>query len=304
LNHDLAVIETIQKLRKKQVRSIENSKAIFLTSDNKLSRFDFNELGHRESGTICETILDRLFTTILWLKDPSAKISVKSIIAGYSKDLFIKRNIWERFYDVLHRLREKDNITDEKISSLFYHGYIKGSLMSLDDSDINRITEDFVIEELEKANKFKEEEMKKKLSEIEKTLEMNYEEKIKEKESEFLVGLDEKLVETRVIVENETIQRIKDKIKEKSIKHAKRLVKILKIVLLLFLIVSLTLTVLYSVNNNNFDHISLFGSLVTISMMVFTVIGFSFPEFWRNLERYLLYRSYNKMISEIVISKE
>jgi len=97
-NHDLATIEKIKEIRGHLVRKIEDSKAFFLTSDIVLSRLNFIEMGHKENGTISEVILDRMLANILWLKDPRANPPIKSIIAVHSRDLFIKRTIWDRFY--------------------------------------------------------------------------------------------------------------------------------------------------------------------------------------------------------------
>lgn len=51
-NHDLAAIEKIKELRRRPVRKIEDSGVLFLTSDKRLSRFNFIEMGHRESVTL------------------------------------------------------------------------------------------------------------------------------------------------------------------------------------------------------------------------------------------------------------
>lgn len=76
-NHDLAAIAKIKELRKKTIRRIEDSGVLFLTSDIGLHKFDFIEEGHKQNATICETILDRLMTNILWLKNPNTKLSLK-----------------------------------------------------------------------------------------------------------------------------------------------------------------------------------------------------------------------------------
>jgi len=156
-NHDLAAIETIKELRRHPVRKIETSKAIFLTSDKRLSGFNFEQMGHQKDGTICEVILDSLLTNILWLKDPRAEISLKSMIAAHSRDLFVKRRIWERFYETLQKLKQEETVDDEAISMLFYHNYIENSLRELDETQIDDITKEFVLEEIEEAAKLREE---------------------------------------------------------------------------------------------------------------------------------------------------
>jgi len=209
-NHDLAAIEKIKKIRKRPVRRIEDSKVFFLTADARLSRFDFIEMGHKENGTICEVILDRLLTNILWLKDPSTKLRLESIIAAYSRDLFIKRRIWDRFYEVLRRLRQEGKVDDENISTLFYHGYIEDALRGFDDWEADEITSDFVLAEIEEAAKFKEEML---------------ETKIREKEEQFLQQLKEAVSIKEQQKEREwleRIQKIKASLRESAQGQARR----------------------------------------------------------------------------------
>jgi len=139
-NHDLAAIEKIEELRGKPIRKIEDSKVFFLTSDIRLSRLNFTKMGHKENGTVCEAYLDRLLTNILWLKDPCMELPLKSIIAAYSRDLFIKRRIWDKFYEALQQLRQEKKVDDENISTLFYHGYIEDILKDIDEQESDKIT--------------------------------------------------------------------------------------------------------------------------------------------------------------------
>ncbi len=151
-NHDLAAIETIRQLRHAPTRRLEDANAIFISSDAKLSKFNYIEMCHRENGTICEVILDKLLTNVIWLKDPASRPSFKSIIAAYSQNLFVDKNVWNRFYDVLSELRNKDRIESERISVLFYHNYIEGVLRTLDETQLDKITPLFVLETIEEAS--------------------------------------------------------------------------------------------------------------------------------------------------------
>lgn len=183
-NHDLAAIEKIKEFRERPVRNIEDSKGFFLTSDGRLSRFNFIEMGHKENGTVCEVILDRLLANILWLKDPSTKPPIGAIIAAYSRDLFIKRRIWDRFYEVVQQLRQQGEVKDDNISMLFYHGYIEDVLKELDENEVDKITPEFALEAIEEAFKLPEEESKKKIEEKEKEFLQLLREKVSEKEQE------------------------------------------------------------------------------------------------------------------------
>ena len=188
-NHDLAAIQKIKELRGHPARNIETSKVIFLTSDRRLSKFNFMEMGHRENGTICEVILDSLLTNILWLKNPNAKISLRSMIAVYSRDLFIKRRVWERFYEALRKVKQEQNVSDEAISMLFYHNYIEDSLTGFDEAQIDKITPEFVLEEIEGAAKSKEKEAEEKEREFIQRLNEKVSEKERQKNQEWLEKL-------------------------------------------------------------------------------------------------------------------
>jgi hypothetical protein len=167
-NHDLAAIEEIKEIRGHPVRKIEDSKALFLTSDSILSRLNLIDMSHKENGTVNEVILDRLMSCILWLKDPHAKPPIKSIIAAYSRDLFIKRRIWDRFYELLRQLKQEGSVDDENISTLFYHNYIESVLREFDESEVDKNTPEFVLGEIEKSARLKEEEQLRSIEEKEK----------------------------------------------------------------------------------------------------------------------------------------
>jgi len=217
-NHDLAAIAKINELRGTTVRRIEDSKALFLTSDVRLSRFNLVEMGHRENGTICETILDRLLTNILWLKNPDTKPPLKSIIAAHSRDLFVNRRVWDRFYEVLRQLKREGKITDDAISTLFWHSYVEDALRSIEEVEANKITPEFVLEEIEKAGKRREEAAEKKIEEIQKTKE-EIEMELKRKEKEFSEHLERSISEAESRKEREWLDKIQG-IKESLRKHS------------------------------------------------------------------------------------
>lgn len=150
-NHDLAAVDSINQLRSRPFRRLEECPAIFLTSDGRLCRYDFCEMGHQESGTIAETISDRVLTTILWLKNPTATPPLKSIIASHSRDIMVKRAVWDRFYEVLKRLRQQERVNDEDLENLFYQGRIEENLSNLDRDQLEEITDASVLTDIEAA---------------------------------------------------------------------------------------------------------------------------------------------------------
>jgi len=104
-NHDIAAIEKIREIRKHNRIRIEDSKALFLTSDGNLSKFNPIEMEHRKNVTVCKVVLDRFLTSILWLKHPDVKLSLETLIATCYRDIFIDVRIWNRFYDTIQELK-------------------------------------------------------------------------------------------------------------------------------------------------------------------------------------------------------
>jgi len=224
-NHDLAAIAKIKELRKKTIRRIEDSGALFLTSDYRLHKFDFIEDGHKQSATICETILDRLMTNILWLKNPNSKLSLETIIAAHSRGLFVNRRVWDRFYEVLQELKREGKIRDDDLATLFWHSYLEDSLRSIEETESNIITSEFVLEKIETAGKLREEATKQEIKGIEKTKEKEMEMELRKKEEEFSEALKRSTSDVELRKEKEwldKIQRIKGKLRERSEVKARR----------------------------------------------------------------------------------
>ena len=218
-NHDLAAIAKISELRGKTIRRIEDSKAFFLTSDVRLSRFNLKEMGHKENGTICEVILDRLLTNILWLKNPNTKPPLRSIIAAYSRDLFVNRRVWDRFYEVLQELKREGKIKDDDIATLFWHSYVEDALRSIEETEADKITPQFVLKEIETVEKRREEDVEKRIKEIGKAKEEEMETILRKKEKEFAESLERSISEVESRREQEWLDKIR-KIKENLGKHS------------------------------------------------------------------------------------
>jgi len=282
-NHDLMAIEKVEEIQGKPVRKIEDSKVFFLTSDVRLSRFNFIEMGHKENGIISEVILDRLLTNILWLKDPSTELPLKSIISAYSRDLFIKRRIWDRFYEILQQLKREEKVEDENILMLFYHGYAESLLREFDEGEQDKITSEFVLEEIEKAAKLKE-----KIQEKE----------IREKEKEFLQQLKSAVSKKEQEKEKEWLQRIQ-KIKGDLRKSAEKKAK-KDSILYTFILTLLILVVIYLIYLI-FKKVGLIELLHLYIAILFSgggIIGL-WVKFRAYLEKKLASYLYNKKLIEI-----
>lgn len=282
-NHDLAAIECIQKYRKSSVRHIERCGALFLTSDAGLSRFNFIEMGHKENMTVSEVIQDRLLTNILWLKDPSSRLPLESIIAAHSRGLFVKARVWNKFYDVLSNLKQEGKIEVDNISVLFYHNYVEDTLAHFDDNDTDKITPAFVLSEIEKAGRIIEEETQK---------------RIHAKESEFLEQLSKQtaaheskrlkwIEETRLNIRNST---------QKSVKNF-----LIGIRVLIAVIIAAAL--IYCISTKNWETLNIIEVVIIGLSLIGGIVVGSINAMWRKIEKRWSYRIYNKRLKEAGLSK-
>lgn len=286
-NHDVASVEKIKEYREGPIRKIEESKTFFLTSDVRLSRLNFIDMGHKANGTISEVILDRLLTNILWLKDPNAKLSLKSIIIAYSRDLFIKRRIWDKFYDILSKLKSEGKINNGNISTLFFNNYIENVLKEFDESEADKITPEFALEEIEKASKLSEEKVKK---------------AVKEKEEEFLKFLEGKISETEQKKDKEwleRIQQIKNQVREQAEKSSKKCVMCTRFLIAAILAIPIAVFAITR-NWNAFRNYT--GIASVISLILGVVLG-SVYKLWGNFQEKLSNKIYIKKIKEVGLHK-
>lgn len=144
-NHDLHAIERILQIRDRhRFERLEDMKAMFLTSDGKLSQYNYRNNGHQSDATICEVILDKLLTNILWFRNPStaSALPIHSVIAAHSTELFIDRVVWAKVYETLARLRSGGEISDIDISLLVHNVMIEKELSEIDE---NEVTDDLII---------------------------------------------------------------------------------------------------------------------------------------------------------------
>ena len=151
-NHDLAAIDLIKVLRRKEIKRIEKAQAIFLTSDMKLALFNYVGEDHKENDTISEVIPDRLLTNILWLKNPAAndKLSLDSIIASYSRNLFVDQEVWKQFYKNVAELRSKGSLDDTQVSILLWDPHIQEVLSEYEPDEVQEIDPESILRDIEK----------------------------------------------------------------------------------------------------------------------------------------------------------
>ncbi|MCM8777223.1 MAG: hypothetical protein NC905_03035 [Candidatus Omnitrophica bacterium] len=202
--HDICSIEKIKGIRRRPQREIEKCIALFLTSDLKLSKFDFIELGHKDNFTVCEVISDKFLTTLLWLKNPKTiKELPLEMILSIQSEILIDRVFWDKFYDTLIKLKKDGKISEEDIATLVYYHQIQQDLAVI--SDFDKSTPEFVLEEIEKSKREIDEDTKRKIAEEKKKLEEKYTEEMAKRDKQNL----------------ERIENIKSKLRKKADRIAK-----------------------------------------------------------------------------------
>jgi len=264
-NHDLAAIDRIIDIREKTIRRLEYAKALFLTSDVKLSKYDFKEMGHDAKETICEVMLDRLLTNVLWLKNPSIlkDIPLSSIIAMHSKHLFINESIWKHFYEIIRLLKNKNEINEEEISILIYDSQVQNNLRTIDLDKIDTINKEWLMENIKEA--------KKKYDLSQQQLITNHEKDKKKsirEEEDKLKNLSLFFTQKISKIDQENNNKWYDalaKIKEDANSSAKKSAKIV-----CSIIFAILLIVLFPVIIENWQQLGLITTLITIiSILVF-----------------------------------
>ena len=286
-NHDLLAIETIQEIRKVPTRRLEDSKAFFLSSDIRLGKFDFMEMGHKGNSTICEVIIDKLLTNILWLKDPHFDLPLKTIIAANASDLFINRRVWDRFYEILCNLKSGSRLSDEKVAMLIYHHNIEDTLREFDEGSIDAITPEFIIEQAEEAARAFDEQKKK---------------EAQEKEKQFIELLGKKVAKAQDEKDKQwvsKIEEIKQTLRRNSEGWARHIVILVKWILgIACLILAVWFPYRYG-----WELYTKITEVITFILLIPLVNAFNFANIWERCREKLATYRYTKYIQQLKLTE-
>lgn len=254
--HDLLAIDIIRQMRSRECRALENCKAIFLTSDARLCKFNFAEQGHKNNGTICEVFLDRLLTNLLWLKNPGVDLPVSAIISAHARDLFINREVWNRFYDVLQQLHRDKKISENQIAMLFYHNYVEEFLLPLEESDVSKITPSFVLGFAQKKAEL---------------IDKDITSQVRQKEAELIADLDKQITTAELKANDEWLQKVSD-IKERFRKEAEQASN--RIILTIRIAPALTVLIFigYLIYNGQWDNLQTIDATISIIIIMLSII--------------------------------
>ncbi len=281
--HDIYAIEKIREIRKRPKREIENCDAFFLTSDLKLAKFNFNELVPKENTTIPEVISDRFLTTFLWLKNPNIMKELPlEIILSTQSELLIDINLWNRFYDNLIKLKNEGTVSEEDISTLLYSHQLEQDFASI--TNLEEISTDFILKEIEKSKRKINEETMKKIEEEREKIEAEYKEKIVQKDEEYL----------------KRINNIKENIKIKATNKAKRYTNLIMICICLFLL--LVGIVLLVKKMKTFGGILILMPIIYYLLSTFRMLGLEINilDYQTKLKTYLFDKFFNKFYKKML----
>ena len=296
INHDIAAIEKIRKMRRRSVRFVEDAKVFFLSANTALQRFDLSEFGHRDNGTIGEVILDRLLANLLWLKHPSTLLPLETIIAAHSRDLMINRQVWAKFYSVVEKLQKDKKVGRDQLVTLFYHNRIGEILRFISTDNVNGITEEFILDEIEKASKEAKQEHQ-------KIIDVN--EKLIDQLSSVEAAKNEVQQAKNRVVENSTeeIRRISKSLRGSSVTTAKSRSYVFWILSIFLTLIIEYWVCLWLRNFLSVDTISrlriLFGSDFAIGVV--TIMGLTFLR--KPFEKWYVERLYKAKLREASLEK-
>ncbi len=166
IEHDLLAIRAIKEIRSRSFDRIESSKAIFLTADAILARFDYGEYDHFDKRTIPEVLFRTQLVNFLWFKNPktSALLPIRDLMSGYIQTKMISERLWDAFIWELKKQVEQNKYTKEDIATLVSLSETKSILSEIQEGnqDYSESVKKKIIDSglIEEAKKIREESIK------------------------------------------------------------------------------------------------------------------------------------------------
>ena len=155
IKHDLSALLAVKKLRHNRVKfQWEKSEAIFLSADNQLTAYDFNEDGHKENKTFPEVVFRSNLASLLWLKGKggSDNAFLHNLFASYTHEKIISKQLWSKFTDELKRRRQEGLLTQEDIDRVVSLSETANILMDKQERGIAEILNDDRIREIRESS--------------------------------------------------------------------------------------------------------------------------------------------------------
>jgi hypothetical protein len=286
-NHDIALLEKIKAIRTKKLFRFEDADCYVVTSDFKLARINHEKMGHKTDSSIEEVLLDRILTNLLFIKKPTAHVTLNSIISMFSRNMFIKHSVWENFYSIINTLKGDGKIDDNQIVNLFYRNYVEFVLIRINEND-NVITPDFILDEIEKSCllRAKEDENKDKSHQLE----------IEKKQSEIKELFSAEIIKLKEEHGNEK-QNIIQFIENEAKGYSKIITLLLKIFISIMLLSPMAFA-LMDITRNTFDWKEIMN-IIKYVMLLLSFINFKFDLLWTKIENIFYERSRKRKLGKL-----
>jgi hypothetical protein len=165
IEHDISAIEAVRSIRKVSSSRIEKCRAVFLTADNVLSKFNAEDYDHIQTQTVPEVIFRSQLVNFLWLKNPgiAENLVIQDLLNGYIKTKLISQNLWDIFLEELKTRVASKTYTSEDVAILISLKETRNILSNIQGSPNdysrkikNEILDSKLIDNFKKQNKEKD----------------------------------------------------------------------------------------------------------------------------------------------------
>lgn len=113
---DLAAIGYVRSQREGSVPDLESSRFVLLSCDGNLARFNAHRMGHAAAGTFPEVVVDKVLTTVLWLKNPGLDVPLDAVVAAHSRGLLHRQAVWFQVVAELSKAANEGRASRQDIS--------------------------------------------------------------------------------------------------------------------------------------------------------------------------------------------
>ena len=148
--HDLDALTAVYRLRggNSQPR-LERCRAIFITSNSGVSETSQRYFSEELDGSTWPLVmLDHVFATMLWLKQPidASELPSKQLLANCYAALTPRRELWRRYVDEADRLLERGAVSEEDHTVLKFSLEASALLQEHTMGSPERVSENMVLE--------------------------------------------------------------------------------------------------------------------------------------------------------------
>ncbi len=161
---DIDSVRSIYELRRGiRPQSLEDSVVVLVTSNEKLAKaaYEFGKT-YRETEKVSSVITDFSLINMAWLKAPFGVLPKKEILAFSYASMCPDKSMLKKFFFEIEKLRKNDNISERQHQMLVTNSIVDQELMSMTMGCEDALTQETIIELMERVeNEIKKEESEK-----------------------------------------------------------------------------------------------------------------------------------------------